>query len=294
MAAVTVTSENVAEFAANGGRFPVKTENTPPADTEEKVVEAKPAEEEEHEAEGKKNKKTGIEKRFSELTGERNEAKRAAEEAKKEAAELRARLDKIEKGDADEEPKPEKFTDAVEFGRAYGKWLAAKERQEMQAKLAKERADEEQKKVVSAWNKQWAKVSREYEDFEEVTAEPLVITQQTVTDAIYESDVGPRIAYYLSKNREEAEKINEMGVKAALKYLGRIEAKIELELESAKEKPAEIKGQIIARRQIREAPEPISAVKGVGSTSTGFVDSDGNVTNSKAFRDEMRKKMYGH
>jgi len=283
MASVTVTSENVQEFAANGGKFP---EAPAAAEVKETVADAKPEQDDDHE------EKEG--KRFAKIRVERNEARRAAEEARKEAADLKARIEALENGpNSDEEPKPEKFTDPVEYAKALAKFLTAKERKEEKERQAKETAEAEQKRVIQAWNKQWAKISKEYEDFEEVTSEQIAFVQPTVNDAIYESEIGPRLAYFFSKNRDELDKINEMGVKAALKYLGRIEAKIELDLERAKEKPA-VESNVAPRRKIAEAPEPITPVRGIGSTSTANVNNDGEVTNSKAFRAEMRKQLYGH
>jgi len=245
--------------------------------------------------EPEKKDKHAPSERISTLAAQRREALAEAAEAKKERDELKKRLDAIENKASEDEPKPDKFTDAVEFGKAYGKWLAAKERKEDQARNAAEREQAEQKKLIDSWNKRYTKVAREYEDFEEVMADKLEIAHGTVIDAIMESDIGPHINYYLSKNREEAEKINEMGVKAALKYLGRIEARIESELESKAEARKAAKDEDgTPRRRLPEPPAPINPVRGIGATGLGNVDSSGNVTNARAFKQEMRKKMYGY
>ena len=286
MAVNTLTNANRDEYNASKGI--VATQEDPVvADPEIKV---EPVIEEDDEKHPKQ-----VKTKFEKIRSERNEARIAAEEAKKERDALKARLDAIEGKTADDEPKPDKFTDAVEFGKAYGKWLAAKERKEDAARQQTERETAERKRVIDSWNKEYTKVSKQYEDFEEVMADPLNIDHQTVIDSIYESDIGPHINYYLSKNREEADKINEMGVKAALKYLGRIEAKIEADLEAKKEaknKPEQEVVGNLARKKITPAPAPISPIKGVGSTTSGSVDSNGNVINDKQFRDEMKKKMY--
>jgi len=291
MAVNTLTNANREEYNAAKG-FVAKQEETPPAaDPEAKVEAVEPAEDDA----AKSKKKHSIDERLAKLAEQKREAIATAEEAKKERDALKARLDAIEGKAADDEPKAEKFTDAVEFGKAYGKWLAAKERKEDAARQQAERESSERKKIVDAWNKEYSKVSKQYEDFDEVMADPLNLAHGTVIDAIYESDIGPHINYYLSKNRDEAEKINEMGVKAALKYLGRIEAKIETQLEAAKEAkkaPAEEMPGNMARRKIAPAPAPITPVRGIGSTTSGSVDSNGEVINDRQFRAEMKKKMY--
>ena len=280
---VTVTSENLQEFVANGGRIP--EEVAPAAETKEPVADDEESEE----------KKSG--NRFAKIRVERNEARRAAEEAKKEAAELRSRLEALEKaGKPQSEPKAQDFTDPVKYAEALADWKFERKEEERKQKEAQAKIEEQQAKVTAAWNKQWNKISKEYEDFEEVTAEQIAFRLQKVTNTIYESDVGPRIAYYFSKDRDALERINEMSETQALKYLGRIEAKIEADLEAAKEadtvKTVSVAGNL--RRRVSEPPEPINPVRGVGSTTSSSVGANGEVLNAKAFKAEMRKKLYGH
>lgn len=283
---VTVTSENLQEFVANGGRIPEEVAPAPQA--KEDVAD-----------EESEEKKSG--NKFAKIRVERNEARRAAEEAKKEAADLRSRLEALEKaGKPQSEPKAQDFTDPVKYAEALADWKFERKEEERKQKEAQAKLEEQQAKITAAWNKQWNKISKEYEDFEEVTAEQIAFRLQKVTNTIYESDVGPRLAYYFSKNRDALDQINEMSETQALKYLGRIEAKIEGELEASKEAAKEsetVKTVSVAgnlRRRVSEPPEPINPVRGIGSTTTSSVGANGEVINAKAFKAEMRKKLYGH
>ena len=100
-----------------------------------------------------------------------------------------------------------------------------------------------------------------------------LVLQPDVINAVFESEVGPQIHYFLSGNREEAEKINDMSAAAALRYIGRLEARIEAENEAKREK---------AEREERpKAPAPIATLNGSNmNAGLGIVDTKGNVTGS--------------
>lgn len=86
-------------------------------------------------------------------------------------------------------------------------------------------------------------------DFEEVVDGAEVVIPHAVGVAIMESDIGPSIAYYLAKNQDEAERISRLSPTAAIRAIGKIEAK----LESAEQKPA-----------ASSAPKPVDPVSGKG------------------------------
>ena len=84
-----------------------------------------------------------------------------------------------------------------------------------------------------------------------------VSVSDQVRDAILESDVGPRILYHLAENPEVAQSLNSLTVQAALRMLGRLEAKFEkVEAEEPAAKPAPTKSK---------APAPISPIRGSGA-----------------------------
>lgn len=242
-----------------------------PEEKEEKPVDEVKAEEPEE----KPKKRHTVDERLATLAAQKREAQDNAARVTKERDDLKARIEALENaGKPNREPVKGEYTTAEEYADALADWKFRQKMKEREEKDTKDKFEAERQKVVANWNKRYAKISKEYEDFEDVMTDPLDIVHGTVIDAIYESDIGPHINYYLSKNREEAEKINEMGVKAALKYLGRIEAKIETQLaeKDKKEEAVETIGNFQIRKKAIEAPAPIKTIEGKGSTTTGWQD----------------------
>ena len=129
VAATVVTSENLAEFAAK--KLGLNTEPpaavpTEPVQASEptEVLESDPAEPVE---ERKQNPK--IERRFSEITKQREAAKQEAERERQARLELENKVRELEgklsppapqePTEADPKPKPEQFSDMFEIGRAH-------------------------------------------------------------------------------------------------------------------------------------------------------------------------------
>jgi hypothetical protein len=89
----------------------------------------------------------------------------------------------------------------------------------------------------------------------------------TVRDAIIESDVGPRILYELASNDELAEKLSTMSTAGALKLIGKLEAQFE-----KTETPTKAEKKTVAAKS--KAPEPIRPLRSTGGVAD--VGMDGN------------------
>jgi hypothetical protein len=63
-------------------------------------------------------------------------------------------------------------------------------------------------------------------DFEDVLSSSEVPMTGPMQQAIMESDIGPRLAYHLASNPEEAVKIAEMSPMGAIRALGRLEERL--------------------------------------------------------------------
>ena len=83
-----------------------------------------------------------------------------------------------------------------------------------------------------------------------------------VRDAIIESDVGPKILYHLAENPEIAEALSKKSVTAALREIGRLEARFDV-----KEPSKTV--------QKTRAPAPIQPLRASSSASDVGVGSDG-------------------
>jgi hypothetical protein len=289
--ATIVTGDTRADFMASKGKIApsqglptnpvepkqVKTEVSKTAETQEKAAtKAKIATE--------KAEKNSIDERMAELTAKRKEAEKIAADTQKRIAELERELE-ISKRPKDSKPKAEDFSDPVKFAESLAEWIATDRIRKKNDADQKEAEEKRQAALTAAWNQRYKKCQKEIEDFDDVImAEPLSL-QPWIQQAMFESEVGPQLHYYFSKDRDEAGKVNAMAAAAALRYLGRIEVRIEAENE-ARGKKSNVEAPPLPLpklppRRAQEAPEPIKPIEGSQSVGAGgVVDADGNVTGS--------------
>lgn len=250
MTATVVTSENLAEF--NSQRMglssaPVPTEaveKTEPVveqlSEETHAEEGDKAEQEEH----KPNPK--MEKRFSDLTRQREDARRdaakereAREVTEAKLKELEAKLNPPQEDKPDAKPTPAQFTDAFEYAEALAEWSAEnalKNRDKAEAEKQKVAAHDQ---TIKAWTGRQDAAKSALPDYEETIASSTVAVSDQVREAILESDVGPQLLYYLAKNPDIAEKLAGKSVNAALREIGKLEAVLSGETPSAPAKPVQ-------------------------------------------------------
>ena len=262
-ASQVLTSENAAEFYANRlglaeSPAPAEaveesaepTEEVEQSEPEEAEAEAKPQEER------KQNPK--LERRFSEITKQREEARQEAQREREARAALEARLAALEKQSqpeqavtSDQEPQPSQFTDAFEYAKALAEYTADKRIAEMKQEEAKAKEAVERQKVIDQWTQKVEKAKAELPDFDDIVASSDVVVNDDIRDAILESDVGPQILYHLAENDEVAKKIAGLSPKQALREIGKLEARFE-KTETA---PTVAKSK---------APAPINPIKSSG------------------------------
>jgi polyhydroxyalkanoate synthesis regulator phasin len=275
-----LTSENAAEFYAQKlGLAPAE----PPTEAAKAVdhAEAEPVEveaegsepEAKEEAKQEEPKKANpkLERRFSDLTKQREEARKEAQAERERRAELEKRLADLEaksqpqKAEAlDEEPQPSQFQDAFEYAKALAEYTADKRIEEMKKQEADAKAAAERQKVIDSWAQRVQTVKAELPDFDEMVASSDVVVSDAIRDSILESDVGPKILYHLAENEELAKKIAGMSERAALKELGKLEARFE-KTEVPEVKPV----------KKSNAPAPINPLRAVSGVADVKLDSDG-------------------
>jgi hypothetical protein len=264
-AANLVTSENLAEFNANKLGLAQESE----------AAEAEPegSEPEVEAAAGEKKQNPKLEKRFSELTKQREAARQDAdrERSTREALEVRVReleskANPPKTDEPDPKPDPAQFNDAIEYAEALAEWTTDKRMRERdQADLAR-KVEAEQSRMRQKFQERLDTAKSEMPDYEDMIASSDVSVSQPVTDAIIESDVGPQILYYLAENPEFARGLAEKSITSQLRAIGRLEAKFE---PSEAPKPA-IKP--VAKRS--NAPAPINPLKAGGNPSDISLDSN--------------------
>jgi len=270
-----VTSENAAEFYAN--KLGLAVEDAPVlAEESERTVEAESQSdanaEDEAEVTDKPKQNPKLEKRFSELTKQREQAKQEAAKEREARENLEVRLREYEQKATPivaeplgQEPQPSQFQDAFEYAKALSEWNVEKVLAERDRAEADRRANEERNKVISAWTQKVEAAKAKMPDFEEMVASADVAVNDAIRDAIVESDVGPEVLYHLAQDTEYARKLAAMPVAKALKEIGKLEARFE-----AKDEP-EVKP--VARQS--NAPSPIRALKASSSAADVPINANG-------------------
>jgi len=280
-ASTVVTSENLAEFTAN--KLGLASESSPTA-AEVDESPSEPAAQDgqsepklaDDEATGTEEKKQNpkLEKRFSELTKQRKEAEAQAAEERAKRESLEARLAALESNQApiqapenNQKPSPDNFKDAFEYAEALAEWSAeqALVRREQEIKLKE--AETQKQKVIQTWQQKLEVTKAEYPDYDDMVSSSSVKVNDTIRDAILESDVGPRILYELASDDEIAEKLSTMSTASALKLIGKLEAQFE-----KTEEPAKAEKKTVAAKS--KAPEPIRPLRSTGGVAD--VGMDGN------------------
>jgi hypothetical protein len=263
-ASQVLTSENAAEFYANRlglAESPADTEAV--EETSEPVAEDEQSEpkeaEKEANQEGERKQNPKLEKRFSEITKQREEARQDAQRERQARVDLEQRLAALEQqrqpqqqSYIDQEPQPSQFADAFEYAKALAEFSTEKALAERDRQVAQAREQEAQQKIIQSWAQKVQDAKAELPDFDDLVASSDVVVNNAVRDAILESDVGPRILYHLAENNDLAKKIASLSPNAALREIGKLEAKFEAKPETKQTAP-------VVRSK---APAPIQPIRG--------------------------------
>jgi chromosome segregation ATPase len=284
-----LTSENAAEFYANRLGLAESPSEPVAEETSEPVAEETQSEPEEAEAEakqeGERKQNPKLERRFSEITKQREEARKEAQAEREARQALEARLAALEKQQqpqqvvADAEPQPSQFSDAFEYAKALAEYTADKRLAERDRQLAEAKEAEKRQEVIQTWAKKVESAKAELPDFDDIVASSDVVVNDDIRDAILESDVGPKILYHLAENEDIAKKIAGMNPKAALREIGKLEARFEAKPEAEKSTP------IVKSK----APAPIQPLRGSSGVADVPMSTNGEWHGSFAAWKEARK-----
>ena len=275
-ASQVLTSENAAEFYANRlglAESPAETEAVDETEPEAEETQSEPKEaEKEANQEGERKQNPKLEKRFSEITKQREEARKEAQTERQARVELEQRLAALEQqrqpqqqSYADQEPQPSQFNDAFEYAKALAEFSTEKALAERDRQVAQQREQEAQQKIIQSWAQKVQAAKAELPDFDDLVASSDVVVNNAVRDAILESDVGPKILYHLAENNDLAKKIASLSPNAALREIGKLEAKFEAKPETTQTTP-------VVRSK---APAPIQPIRGGQGKADVPISADG-------------------
>lgn len=278
-AANVVTSENLADFNAKklGLADPTPSEAIVENDPIEPQTEYDGQSEQnavENEATASEERKQNpkLERRFSEITKQREAAREEARKEREARESLEAKLREYETkaqpqqatADVEIEPQPEQFTDMYEYAKALTDYRVDQRLKEEKQKEADAKANAERQKVIETWAQRVNQAKAEMPDFEDMVGSADVVVSNEVRDAIFESDVGPRILYHLAENSELAEKLQKMSPLSAVREIGKLEARFEKP--EAQSKPIAAKSK---------APAPINPLRSAANGRDVNLTSNG-------------------
>ena len=201
---------------------------TPAPETEQANVDSAPtpdAPENASEPETEDKPKGGFQKRIAELTRNWREEQRRNDEL---LAILRSNQAPAPRPEVPDVPPTLESVgfDETKYQQAL---IAHAERRAEAAADAKIRAWQQQQQVqaqVESFKSRESTFAESVEDYADVVYDPSTPISAPMAEVIRESEVGPQLAYYLGKNRNEAAKIAAMSPIAAARELGRLEAKL--------------------------------------------------------------------
>lgn len=128
------------------------------------------------------------------------------------------------------EPTIDKFENFDEYVAAKAAYIANKQIEstlsEREQRQKAEREAAERAKTAESWNKRIAAATVEMPDFEDVLSSSDVPMTPPMHEAIVESEVGPKLAYYLATHPDEAVNIARMSPIGAIRAIGRIEERL--------------------------------------------------------------------
>jgi len=128
------------------------------------------------------------------------------------------------------EPTIDKFDNIEHYISAKAKWVANSEiRKAMEQTAHQTQAQQEHQyhaQVMQDWSVRLEQTTAELPDFEEVLSASTVPMSGAMERAILESEVGPKLAYWLAQNPKEAHEISQLPPTRAIARLGRIEERL--------------------------------------------------------------------
>lgn len=224
-----------------------------------------PAKAETESKETEKPKKNSFSERITEVIAQRNAAEEEAAKAKREAQELREKLEALQvQADpikVNDEPKRFQFATEDDYIDARAEWKAQKLIAEREQAQAEARAKAEFETVTRTWEQRCTIAASEIEDFTEAIQASEVQVVDYVSQTLLRSEMGPQLAYFFAKHPDEARKVNRMHPVEGIRYITRLEGDLA--------EPKQVKASEAKSVERSRAPEPISPVRQASAIEPG-------------------------
>lgn len=170
-------------------------------------------------------------------------------------------------------PKESDFADYEKFAAARDKYEDAlldytdrvADYRVREAEKGREQKAKEQE-VSSGWAARVAEAEKDHPDFVEVACSPDVPMSNAVMHAIVTSDAGTEVAYWLGQNPDEAERISALEPVAAIREIGKIEARLTGTQPAADKEAKEEKEPPVATSRAPRPPDTVRKARSTDST----------------------------
>jgi hypothetical protein len=212
----------------------------------EKLAEELEEKETPPEEEGKKKTAGKVQERIDKLTWEKWEAKREADQLRKELEEFR-NTTTVAPAQRPIPPVEDDFDDPNEYRKARVKYedeIFAWNETRRNTELEKQRLQESFQESLKAFNKRAERMRAKYPDFDEAISAP--IFSPAVSQEVLDSEYGAEIGYYLAKNPDEALRLSSLPPSKVAKEIGKLEVKF----------------TSVSKRTVSKAPPPINPLDG--------------------------------
>lgn len=225
------------------------------------VEEVEPEIEEEHKEEPKPKAKGGFQSRIDRLVKHNSSLETRAEQLERENNELKAKANgngQRQQVQGDPEPKLEDYQSQAEWIRASIQWGVRQGINEHDYRQQKQKEFEESKAIFDAHNERISEARARIDDFDEVlktTKSPWskeCDSSRAFQIAMFESDNGPDVAYYLGKNPEEFAKLADLTPNGVQRAIWKLSEKL------AKDEPAEEEEE---EQEVKEEPKPKAKIE---------------------------------
>jgi len=206
------------------------------------------------EEEGKKKTAGKVQERIDKLTWEKWEAKREADQLRKELEEFR-NTTTVAPAQRPIPPVEDDFDDPNEYRKARVKYedeIFAWNETRRNTELEKQRSQESFQESLKAFNKRAERMRAKYPDFDEAISAP--IFSPAVSQEVLDSEYGAEIGYYLAKNPDEALRLSSLPPSKVAKEIGKLEVKF----------------TSVSKRTVSKAPPPITPLDGDDTVKPDF------------------------
>lgn len=168
-----------------------------------------------------------VQKRIDQLTKQRHEALREAEELRTENRKLK-QSQKVEPPADDPRPSFDSYDSVEKYEQDIESWSRRQAQREAQAAPDEKSGQSiEQQEAIDRIQNAAIEASDRYPDFEQVVYDPSLPLTQEMIRAAAETESVADVLYHLGKNPQEAQRLSQMNGTSLVREIGRLEAKLE-------------------------------------------------------------------